>query len=235
MKQRIIQITTFTLFLLPLFIILVSPAFSTHALGLDEPVVRSASGPSTAKFYSMGGLYDGWILESGELTGVGGFMNTASGAMVLGDDVADRQYRGIVTFATSIASTSEILYAALYLTGSGGSVGINPFTFGDLKADVKRDYFGTSKYMQLADFQASANLSNAGSQTFCTVTVNVKCVLALTYPTFQYIRTSLSFTQFRLRFAPDDNDNMAADYYRIFSGDVTTLTSRPMLVVRYYP
>jgi len=39
-------------------------------------------------------------------------------------------------------------------------------------------------------------------------------------------------TQFRLRFTKDDNNNLAVNYLKFFSGD--SLTGQPQLIVEYY-
>jgi hypothetical protein len=41
-------------------------------------------------------------------------------------------------------------------------------------------------------------------------------------------------TQFRLRFATDDNNDGGADYIRFYSGNDATVSYRPTLVVEYY-
>jgi hypothetical protein len=232
MKQRLIEIATFILFLLPLLLILVSPNFATQALSMNQPFTRSVAAPIQKSFYGMGGLYDGWVLESGEFTGVGGSMNTTSTMIALGDDVANRQYRGIITFNTgTLPNTASIQSAALYLTGNG-VVGISPFVWGDLNADIRNGVFGGNKNLQLIDFQAAASFSSVGIRPSCAVTG--KCSVALSGRAFPYINR-LGLTQFRLRFVPDDNNNKKADYYKIFSGDVLTVKSKPVLVIKYYP
>ena len=165
MKQRLIGIATFVLFLLPLLLILVNPNLPPAlALGLDQHSAGAAVAPIQKTFYGMGGLYDGWVLESGEFTGIGGSMNTASTTLLMGDDVANRQYRGIISFNTAmLPSTASIQSATIYLTGNG-IFGISPFIWSDLKADVKRGFFGSTKYVQLIDFQAAPSFAAVGSQ-----------------------------------------------------------------------
>jgi hypothetical protein len=41
-------------------------------------------------------------------------------------------------------------------------------------------------------------------------------------------------TQLRLRFSKDDNDDMSADYLMFYSGNATTASYRPQLIVEYY-
>jgi hypothetical protein len=42
------------------------------------------------------------------------------------------------------------------------------------------------------------------------------------------------FTQFRLRFQSDDNDDLASDHLRFYSGDYENQANRPRLVIEYY-
>lgn len=41
-------------------------------------------------------------------------------------------------------------------------------------------------------------------------------------------------TQFRLRFKLDDDNDNLADYMKFFSGNYTTSTSCPLLIIQYY-
>jgi hypothetical protein len=50
---------------------------------------------------------------------------------------------------------------------------------------------------------------------------------------FQFIDRN-GFTQIRLRFQVDDNDDLGIDQLRFFSGDHKELADRPRLVVEYY-
>ncbi len=232
MKQRSIEIATFALFLLPLLLILGNPTLTSQALGLDRPALRSATAPIQQSFYDMGGLYDGWVLESGEFTGIGGSMTATGVAIPLGDDVANRQYRGIISFNTALLpSTASIQSATIYFTGSGVS-GASPFVWGDLNADVKRGFFGSNKNVQLTDFQAAPSFASVGIRPTCPATGS--CIIPLSARAFPFINR-FGLTQFRLRFVPDDNNNKRADYYKIFSGEATAIKTRPVLVVRYYP
>ncbi len=47
------------------------------------------------------GAQDGWVLESGENTNVGGWMDASSPYLALGDDSGRKQYRGILSFGTA--------------------------------------------------------------------------------------------------------------------------------------
>jgi hypothetical protein len=49
---------------------------------------------------------------------------------------------------------------------------------------------------------------------------------------FGYINKA-GVTQFRLRFTKDNNNNLKADYLRLYSGD-SSAAYRPRLVIQYY-
>ena len=51
---------------------------------------------------------------------------------------------------------------------------------------------------------------------------------------FAKINTVAGLTQFRLRFAKDDNDNGVADFLKFFSGNALTAANRPQLVIEYF-
>jgi hypothetical protein len=234
----------------------------THALGVNSPAVDAGDNATCESrdqrgfprpqgvtcdmggyelrkgqtVYRSAGAQDGWILESTETSNAGGTMNATATTFNLGDGTADKQYRSILSFNTaSLPDTAVITKVTLKIRVYGTLVGNNnPFTWGQgLKVDVCKGTFGTSA-LQLTDF----NFNNA---TNCKL-------LAGTFgstPTsgwYSVILTSagrakinpLGLTQFRLRFYKDDNDDGAADYWRFYSGNYTTVSARPTLIVEYY-
>jgi len=231
MKQRSIEIATFVLVLLPLLLILGSPTFSSQALGL-KPVIRPPAVFSAKRLYAVGGVYDGWILESSLSSHVGGSMSAASPSVFIGSDKTGREFRAILTFNTSVLPPKAYVDSAtLYLKGNG-FVGTSPFSFGELQIDTRRGAFSGNKALQLSDFQAPANSAKPNTLTYCGPTA--QCVIDLDSQALPYINLS-GVTQFRLRFAPYDDGDSSADYYRVFSADAPVATDRPMLVIRYYP
>jgi hypothetical protein len=181
----------------------------------------------------MGGVYDGWILESRPSSHVGGSMSAASPTVFIGDDAKNREFRAILTFNTSVLPpTAYIDSATLYLKGDG-VVGTSPFSFGELQIDTKRGSFSGNKALQLTDFQAPASSVKSDSQPYCGPTA--RCAIDLSsLQALPYINRS-GLTQFRLRFVPSSNYDLSFDYYRVFSGDAATTIDRPILVIRYYP
>ncbi len=117
------------------------------------------------KSYPSAGAYDGWILESGENTNIGGTSNIPATTFNLGDDIANKQYRAILSFNTAaVPDTALIKSAVLKIRQSGPPVHTNPFTvLGSLLVDVRKPSFGTSPALQLADFNAVASAARVGT------------------------------------------------------------------------
>ena len=190
----------------------------------------------TTTLYSQGSL-DGWILESTETSNVGGTMNSTGTTFNLGDGTADKQYRSILSFNTgALPDTAVITKVTLKIKVSGALVGNNnPFSWGNgLKMDVCRNNFGTTSALQLTDF----NFNNTTNCKLAAGTFGNTPILG--WYSANMISTAWSkinkvgLTQFRLRFNMDDNNDGVADYWRFYSGNYSTVSLRPTLVVWYY-
>ncbi|GEM_PF-1174368 len=174
---------------------------------------------------------DGWILEATETSNTGGSMNAGATTFNLGDDPQDRQYRAILSFNTGGLPDNAVITKVVLKIRKQGLVGTNPFnTHNGLKVDIRKLRFGTSPTLQVSDFQAAASKSLIG--TFGKTPVNNWYSAILNKTAFPYINLA-GVTQFRLRFAKDDNDDHGADYLKFFSGNALT-ASRPVLVITYY-
>lgn len=175
---------------------------------------------------------DGWVLESTETSNKGGTLNGTGTTFNLGDDASDRQYRTILSFGTSALPDNAVVLSATLKIRPQGQVGSNPFlTHFGLKVDVKKSFFGSAIGLQLADFQALAGIDNIG--TFGKTLSNGWYVARLNPASLLQINL-VGLTQYRLRFAKDDNDNLIADYMKFYSGNALASTDRPELVIRYY-
>ena len=188
--------------------------------------------------YTSASSQDGWLLESTETSNVGGTLNTTAATFLLGDAAADKQYRSILSFdtttipdnATITSITIKIKRPATgFLTGNN-----NPFTWGlGLKADLCKLFFGTTSTLKLNDFNYN-NVTNCTllAATFgSTPAANWYSANVLSTAFAKVNKTGL--TQFRLRFAKDDNDDGQADYLKFYSGNTTTAADRPQLVITY--
>lgn len=173
--------------------------------------------------------YDGHVMESTETSGVGGSTNSSTTALVVGDDVSRRQYRGILSFDTSGLPDNAVITSITLRFKYAGVVGTNPFsTLGNLLVDVRTGTFYSSIGLQKEDFQAASSKSSVLSFTNSTVDGWYSKAFAST--NFGYINKT-GVTQFRLRFATDDNGNNSNDYLKIYSGNSG---APPELIIIYY-
>lgn len=206
----------------------------SRALSASE-VAEIAAVPTTATFTSVV-AHDGWVLESSETSNVGGSNSaTASttSALRAGDDSSRRQYKSILSFDTSTLPASAVIVSATLKLKRGTVAGTNPFTtHGECRVDIKGGSgFGGSTALANGDFEAAADatavavLSNAASNGDWSIG-------ALSPTGLSHINKS-GYTQFRVYFAADDNNNSTADYVGWYSGDHGTSANRPVLEIVY--
>ena len=176
------------------------------------------------------GSYDGWILESSETSGKGGSMDASAGGLQVGDDVADRQYRVILSFNTSGLRDDAIVTSAVLRIKQKVAPSINPFTvLGSLLVDIRRPYFGSSASLQLVDFNAAATATKVAA--FNSTPASGWYSATLSSAGRSNVNTA-GLTQFRLYFAKDDNDNHTANLLKFLSGNAVA-ADRPVLIIKY--
>jgi len=200
----------------------------------NEASATPVSPPTVVTFTSVA-AQDGWILESGETTNVGGSIDAnaaTTSALRVGDNNQDRQYKSVVSFDTSpIPDGATILSANLRLR-RGTLSGTSPFTtHGTCWVDVQNGGFSGSTTLATGDFQAAATAVQAASLTSAANNgdwsqggLNAAGLAAI-------MKTGT--TQLRVYFNLDDNDDTGNDYLGYYSGDNTTSANRPQLVVTY--
>jgi len=177
---------------------------------------------------------DGWILESSENSNKGGKINRGDVTFRLGDNAAKKQYRSILSFNTgSLPDTAVITKVMLNLKKNQVVGGGNPIaTFQGVMLDIKKGFFGTAASLQTSDFQAAASKSYGPSKP--TLVKNWYSIdLTAGKSVINKLSTGSGLTQIRLRFKLDDNNDMVANYLRLYSGDALA-ASRPQLVITYY-
>jgi len=185
----------------------------------------------SAAFSSQAG-YDGWVLESTETSNVGGSIDPVATTLRAGDDAADKQYRSIVSFDTSSLPDTAVITKVTLKVRKQGIVGTNPFTtHGLLSAAIRKPRFGSAVWLQVGDFQAAASLTSG--TTFSSTPISNWYSAIGSSSTYPYINKT-GTTQYRLKFATDDNDDLGADYMRFHSGDSATMAYWPQLIVEYY-
>src|SRR5258706_610816 len=99
---------------------------------------------------------DGWMLESSEISNMGGTLNSTASTLRLGDDAANKQYRSILSFSTGAGLPDTAVITAVTLTvvkqsSTGCSRPVT--TFLGFMLDIKKGFFGTTM-LQTGDFQA---------------------------------------------------------------------------------
>jgi hypothetical protein len=195
----------------------------------------AANTPSVSITLRSVGAKDGWVIESTELSGIGGITNVAATTFNLGDDKNDRQYRAILHFDTSsIPDTATILSVKLKIKRQS-TVGTNPFTtHGVLRADIRKPFFGSTDALATQDFNATATKNTAASFSATPVSGGNSYESIFSAASLQYINKA-GITQFRLRFTLDDNDDLSADLLRFFSGNYSVVSDRPELEIEYQP
>src|SRR5262249_40905545 len=152
----------------------------------------------------------------------------------IGDDAANKQYRTILSFDTTLPANAHITSVTLQFKYAG-KMGTTPFnTHGNLLADVRKGAFSGNNALQLGDFNAKGTLTTYKIKvlTYTNSTSNDWFSQSFSPGDFQFINAS-GVTQFRLRFSKDDNNDFGADYLKIFSANALD-TDRPQLVIEYY-
>jgi hypothetical protein len=179
--------------------------------------------------------YDGWVLESTETSGAGGSKNNTATTLRIGDDAANKQYRAVLSFDTTLPDNAHITSVTLQFKYAG-KTGANPFsTHGNLIVDIRRGAFSGNNALQLSDFNAKGTVTayKVKALTFTNALVNGWYSQSLNPGDFMFINAG-GVTQFRLRFGKDDNNDFGADYLKIFSGNATLDADRPLLIIEYY-
>lgn len=184
----------------------------------------------TVATFTSQGSYDGFILESGENTNVGGSLSTL-GTLVVGDNAADKQFKSVLDFYTATLPDNAVVVNVYLKVKQASVVGTDPFTtHGNLWVDVRKPFFGGTRGLALADFAALADLSQAG---FFDPTPVANWYTADVSSGASFINLT-GPTQFRIYFNLDDNDDLGADQVRFYSGNASVVANRPVLVVEYY-
>ncbi len=112
-----------------------------------------------------------------------------------------------------------------------GLTGTNPFTtHGSCYADIKKGPFG-SFALETTDFQAAATATQVATMSnpttngsFSTGTLNASGRAAI---------NKYGWTQLRVRFSQDDNNDNNDDTVNFYSGNNATPANRPVLEVTY--
>lgn len=203
-----------------------------YTVGLQVTDDQSASDADTTTVtvfttsaFNSDGYSDGWVLERAETYNTGYTTDNKTKLLRIGDDRADRQYKAILSFDTSTLNGNAQFTAATLLATIYGQVG-DPASLGQVCLDAQNGYFHSSWRLERQDFEAPA----AGSQVTCT-TPDQDGQLLFSVPS-GYLNPG-GWTQFRLSYELDDNDNRADDYLMIYGGYAGG--NAPILEVEFIP
>jgi hypothetical protein len=191
---------------------------------------KSVTTTNSASFRSNS-TNDGWILESGENTNVGGSVEKNGTTFNVGDDQKNRQYKSILSFDTSSLPDDAVIVSAQLQIKRQSFFGTDPFgTHGPLVAEIRSGTFTDGAALQIEDFSAPASPSSVRDQ-FAPLTFSWYAAQLNTSNLVLINRTGL--TQFRLSFTKDDNDDLGSDYVKFFSGNAIN-ANQPQLIIKYY-
>ncbi len=159
-------------------------------------------------------------------------MDASAAVFKLGDNAYDRQFRAILSFNTGSLPDDALIVSVRLQIRKAGQAGADPFdTLGNIVVDVRKWAFAGNPALEWKDFQAAA--SRNAALTIPKKPVSGWYVGRLSAANFGNINLT-GMTQFRLRFAKDDNDNSLADLLRFYSGDYkANLAYRPRLIITY--
>lgn len=103
--------------------------------------------------YRSNGTNDGWVLESGKDTNVGGSLNATNDTFYLGDNAQDRQFRVFLHFPTSTLPDNAVIVQAVLKLRKQSVYGTDPFTtHGNITLDIRYGPFSGSNSLQVEDF-----------------------------------------------------------------------------------
>ncbi len=177
-------------------------------------------------------FYDGDITERSEYANEGGSYQRNATTLMVGDTAQDQQVDGMLHFNTGAIPDGAMIVDVTLKVKLQSVTGTDPrSTLSYLIVDIAKPYFGSGVDLAAADFQAAPDMKVA-----CTLGVQGAgwYVCHLKAAALLYINKT-GFTQFKLRFLVDDNDNGIADLLNIYSGDTGVLSWRPLLSVNYMP
>lgn len=212
----------------------ISPSLADDGTALDGAGYKSWKYANTVvATFTPAKRYEGWILESGENTNMGGLIDISKTTFILGDDAQNKQYRSILSFDTSTLPDTAVVTGVTLRIRQHKLIGTNPFaTHGNILIDIVKGFFGRNVALRAGDFQAVPGKAGIGvirnnpdPNLWFTATLS-----QLAYPFIN----PLGVTQLRLRFQKDDNNDNSADFIKFVSADSTVFSDVPLLEVMYY-
>ena len=206
------------------------PGNGNYINGEIYTINKSVTKTSSVTFRSSA-IYDGWVVESGESTNLGGTVEKNGTTFNVGDDQKNRQYKSILSFDTSALPDNAAIVSAQLRIKRQSIFGMDPFgTHGALISEIRSGSFSDSAMLQPDDFSAPAS-DHAPRDSFAPLTFSWYATPVSDTNLVFINKTGL--TQFRVSFTKDDNDDLGSDYVKFFSGNSIS-ADQPQLLVTYY-
>jgi len=210
------------------------------ATNWSSPAAQATATPQptevTVTFYSDG-TDDGWVLESGENTNVGGTFSAAMSGdqgTRIGDHSSDWQYKSLYSFDTSSIPDTATIVSAEFRFNRAVLSGSNPFgLLGNCQVDIRSGGFNGDVALEAADFQATATATNVA--TMNDPGADGAWSAGTLGSTGRSAVNKTGKTQLRVYFATGDNDDMGGDYIGVCPGEYSDTTRRPKLTITYQP
>lgn len=175
---------------------------------------------------------DGWVLESGENTNVGGSINHRKDIQ-LGDERKKKQYKGILSFDLAALPTNTLVTdTTLQLKRPSDGITGDISAFGAASIDLKTGSFSNSAALQNSDFEAAASHTNVATLNdglTATATLNSAANSAIQSAN----DAGEGKLQLRLQFGLDDDNDNQNDYVGYDAGDSSNAANRPQLTITY--
>ncbi|MEI7848786.1 MAG: hypothetical protein WCK35_23495, partial [Chloroflexota bacterium] len=206
-----------------------TPAFRNYVNLAANKVGQNFMINKKAVFVSNGAS-DGYLLESTETSSVAGWLNLTGPSLNLGDDFKNRQLLSILSFPTATLPDKAVVLSATLKIRKQSGLGLNPIgPLGQLMVEISKPYFGASPNLQLDDFSASGLPAGLVGATPVAGLYTAK----ISNTVLKQINL-LGWTQLRLRFQKDDNNDLKPNQLLFFSGNTPTTAYRPVLEIIYY-
>lgn len=190
--------------------------------------------PVTVVFYSNG-AEDGRVVESAETSNVGGLVHsvgTGGAAIRIGDNDANQQLKGFLSFRTETLPDNANITSATVRVLRGGGQGNAFLTHSPCRVDVAAGNFNANFNLESADFQAPATAVNAGTLSGAGVGQWSEAPLGAAG---RSAINRIGRTQVRLYCVLDDDNDLTYDYVGFYAADSGDLGKLPQLVVTYQP
>lgn len=193
--------------------------------------------PQQVTFVSIGSE-DGYVRESSQDSGVGGLVSSSSSTFRIGDDSSNRAYRAFLSFDTSsLPDNAIVTQATIGITRDRNTVGNIPIgvpysQFGDILVDLALPSFGNAA-LTLEDWQAAATQLAVSKFAWPAYSEGMTIFSRLEEPENHLINTT-GRTQYRIRYATDDDADNVTDYISYGTGDHPDPNMRPTLTIQYF-